>query len=278
MQQYGDLMMKSNEDFASCHAEAVKLKGYTIIKSILTTEDILKFKAKILEIYGRQVAQFGEQELLDIKESNVARCILKYDYDLFKKMIFNASILEIVSKLIEQKYVLSLQNAVLNKGINHHQGSWHRDLPYQNFLCNEILSVNVLYALDPFTEESGGTCLLPYSMHFTNMPSNEFIEENMLQPKLDPGDILIFNSMILHRAGQNLNGVQRISVNNQFIRPFIQPQYRFNEIEPIKNRVLEFSPQEKDILGFNFPSIIDDIDWRNNRLQRAGLELFKVEP
>jgi len=269
MEQYGGLNFKNNATQLDSYIEDVRLKGYTIVKNVISSDHVLLLKNKILKIYEQQLTQFNEDALLKINEKEIARCLLKYDYTLFRTLVFNETILKIINSLIGQKYVLSLQNAVLNKDKNHHQGSWHRDLPYQNFYCNEILSVNALYALDLFSKETGGTCVLPYSMNFSDLPSVEFLEKNVLQPALEAGDVLIFNSMLLHRAGQNLNGQQRISVNNQFIRPFIQPQYKFSDICAIKNISTELSSQEKDILGFGFPSNTDDIDWRNNRLKRV---------
>jgi hypothetical protein len=47
--------------------------------------------------------------------------------------------------------VLHLQNGIINMpNEEHHQSSWHRDLPYQNWTSSEPLACNVFYCLDNF--------------------------------------------------------------------------------------------------------------------------------
>ncbi|MCC2644566.1 MAG: hypothetical protein K0R49_448 [Burkholderiales bacterium] len=263
---YGNLSFTKLNNDLELHIENVTIRGYTILRNVINEDLVTQLKQAVQAIYDKQEKEFGEDNLIKIQDVNIARCILKYDYELFKQLAFNNVVIDLVQNLLKQKFMLGLQNAIINRGTTHRQSSWHRDLPYQNFLCNEILSINALWALDNFNAESGGTCLLPYSMNFINIPSKEFVQDNLIQPILMPGDIMIFNSLLLHKAGTNTGRNIRVSINHQYIRPFINPQYKFSEIPEIK--CLNLSNFEKDILGFNFPNLTDDIAWRNNRMQR----------
>lgn len=263
---YGDLGFQEVKNDIDSYMEEIKLRGFCVINNLLSKEQIVGFKRSIHKIYNNQLAVFGEDKLSKIKDLDMARCLLKYDFKQFKQLVFQPLVIKVVSELINQKFILSLQNAIINRTADHHQGSWHRDLPYQNFVANEIISMNALWALDDFSQENGGTCLLPYSMNFNSMPSKKFSDENLVQPNVSAGSVIIFNSMLLHRAGSNTTNDERIAVNHQYIRPFIQPQYRFNEIKEIQNQ--DMSSDERDILGFNFISTVDDIEWRNSRYNK----------
>lgn len=264
---YGNLNFSTLETEIDFYVEEINLRGYCIINSLISPDEISKVKNSIYNIYELQKTNFGEERLEKINDKDMVRCLLKYDFSIFKALAFNPIILKLVNALIKQKFILGLQNAIINRTIDHHQGSWHRDLPYQNFVCNEILSVNALWAMNDFSVQNGGTCLLPYSMNFHNMPSKKFSEENLVQPEVSAGSVIVFNSMLLHRAGANKSKQERIAVNHQYIRPFIQPQYCFSEMEEIAQQTL--SNNELDILGFNFNSSRDDIDWRNARYKKT---------
>lgn len=267
---YGNLNFHHYNDKNDILAEEVLLKGYTILQGVLAPKEIDKLKISILRIYNKQEQYFSNQQLLKINDLNMARCLLKYDFELFSQLAFNKLVLNLVKRLINQKFILGLQNGIINLGNNHNQSNWHRDLPYQNFVCNEIISLNALWALDNFTEINGGTCILPYSTHFNTIPSQEFINNHSTQPHLNAGDVLIFNSMLLHKAGVNNTSNPRISINHQYIRPFIQPQYKFYEMSEIISHVI--NDEQKDILGFDFKTAIDDIEWRQHKLDKIKHE------
>lgn len=263
---YGNLNFHHYDDKNDILVEEVLLKGYTILHEVLTQPEISKLKTSILGIYEKQELHFSNYQLTKINDLSMARCLLKYDFKLFSQLAFNKLVLDLVKRLINQKFILGLQNGIINLGDNHNQSNWHRDLPYQNFVCNEIISLNALWALDNFTEINGGTCILPYSTHFNTTPSQEFINNHFIQPNLNAGDVLIFNSMLLHKAGINNTTNPRISINHQYIRPFIQPQYKFYKMPAIIKHVID--DEQKSILGFNFKDAIDDIEWRQYKLDK----------
>ena len=125
---------------------------------------------------------------------------------------------------------LQFQNGIrVEPQISHHQSSWHRDLPYQHWVSSVPLSISVLLAVTKFEEETGATQLIPHSHKSSGFPSEEFAEKHKISLDAAPGCILVFDSMVFHRAGWNSSNLPRWAVNHIFTQPFIKQQISLHE-------------------------------------------------
>lgn len=252
MKSYGIEKKKLFESLPNSDIENLKRRGYTILKSVLEEEECREFTRRIGDVYGEQEKKFGRENLYKINELDVARMPFLQD-DRLIAMIDHPRPLELVKAFFGDIFQLHLQNAIINRADTyHHQGSWHRDLPYQHWIISKPLAVNVFYCLTDFTAENGATILLPYSQHFEDFPSDSYAEENSFQLDAKAGDVLCFNSMVFHRAGVNVSRDDRIGVNHVFTSPIIKPQ-----IEVPRNWK---NGKYENVIGsrFNPPSSVDD--------------------
>jgi ectoine hydroxylase-related dioxygenase (phytanoyl-CoA dioxygenase family) len=90
---------------------------------------------------------------------------------------------------------------------------------------------------------------------------------NAIQPVLDPGDVVIFDSWLYHKAGNNVSGTDRYGVNHVFTSPILKQQIDFPRLlnqEDIKNDKL------KELLGFRFESAKSVNDFREKRYQKKS--------
>jgi len=86
----------------------------------------------------------------------------------------------------------------------------HRDI---RFFSGEVpVMLNLLVYLDDFTEENGATWILPGSHKERGKPNEEFFNSNAIQATGKAGDILVFDSNIWHRAGENKTGKKRRAI------------------------------------------------------------------
>jgi len=248
------------------HVENVALRGYSIMRNVVSLDKAERLKEKLNNIYTVQINEVGKENLDKINEKNIVRTPLAYDPD-FLDLITHPKVKEFTRKMLGDNYILNLQNAVINlPNFEHHQSSWHRDLPYQNFVISSPLAVNAFYCLSPFNESTGGTVLLPFSHQMEYMPSKRFVEENLYHVQADTGDVILFDSMVFHRAGKNVSNISRVGVNNMFTKPLISQQINLPQF-------LDGAYSDDEdlnlLLGYKFEAPNSVLEYRKNRIIKS---------
>ena len=265
MKHYGLGEVKVLESPRDLMLEEFLLKGYTCAPEVFSSESLVKIRKMIDEIYRLQESEFSKENLERISDLNTCRCPLKYD-ELFLEYACHENILALAKLLLGDFFILSLQNANLNQpNSEHHQISFHRDLPYQNFETSEPIAINALVAIDALTKENGGMVLLPHSHIFSDCPSENYIENNQQIIEVPKGSIVFFNSMLIHRAGVNKSKAVRRTLNHMITKPFIKQQYNFPAILGKEESRTEF---EKMYFGYSSAMALDDVEWRMMRMAK----------
>lgn len=262
---YGKIIQNKIEDEIDLYVEEISIIGYTIIENVLTPDELEIYRDKIDTIYKEQEQEFGLEKLEMMKEKNMCRMPLKYD-DYFINLVINDKVLAVVRRMLGDFFILGLQNAIINiPNEVHHQSSWHRDLPYQNFVISSPLSINALYCIDDFTGETGGTIVVPFTHKMEILPSDEFIEKHAVTVEARAGSVIIFDSMLLHKAGYNSSNIIRRAVNHQYQKPILKQFYDFPRALMGKFSDDKFLAQ---LLGYTSTTPLDDIEYRRRRLEK----------
>tara|TARA_B110000114_G_scaffold142755_1_gene151080 strand:+ start:4982 stop:5779 length:798 start_codon:yes stop_codon:yes gene_type:complete len=259
---YGILKQSDQETNENLHFENFIRKGFTVFDKMIDTQEIEKLCEDLELIYKKQNTSFKEGLDL-INDKNIARSLLNFSIS-FLGFATDQRLLSFMSQLLGEYFIIHLQNGVINKpSKDHHQASWHRDIPYQNLTSSKSLAVSAFLCLDDFTKNNGGTVLLPYSQKFDNFPSDKFVEENELQIQAPKGSVIIFDSMLFHRSGFNNSEYDRRGVNTVYSRPFVKQQIEFELQYPIK-----LNDSLSKILGFDSSTAKNVNDFRTKRLNR----------
>lgn len=265
MKQYGISNIKSISSENEYHLENLQLKGYTILKSVLDIDVCKKICDKAEAIYQLQKNEIGEENLKKIHEQDVVRMPFFYD-EYFLQTITNKTIIEILKSIFKNQFILHLQNVIINRpNTEHHQTSWHRDLPYQEYVTSSPIAVNVFYCLSPFNEQTGATKILPYSHLNEYFPSIEFAEENSIYISAYPGDVIIFNSWLYHRASPNTSNIIRYGLNHVYTVPIIKQQI---DIPKLLNGRYCNDNTLNSLLGYSFDVPTSIIEFRQKRLKK----------
>lgn len=265
MKSYGVTQQTAISSLFDEKIEELKIQGFTVFEDVFEESVLLEFRSRIDKIYTKQTEEFSEDDLKKINDKGMARCLLAYD-SYFLSIFDNALIKEVVDKVLGNYYILHLQNAIINHSDEeHHQSSWHRDLPYQNYQISSPLAINAFICVDAFTEKSGSTFVVPYTHNLETVPSNNYIEKNKVQLLAKPGSVVFFDSMILHKAGYNSAGFTRRAINNVFVKPILKQQINLPAILG-ENYTSDKNLQK--LLGYesNVPDSV--LEWRKNRLKR----------
>lgn len=253
----------------SLHLEELKIKGYTLVNSGLSTKELKEARDKLDDIYELQGAEVGGEDNLKLmNDSNIARAICAYD-QLFLKIATLPVILELSSLYLEQYFVLMSQNGILNQpNTDHYQFTWHRDLNYQHYTSSKPLALSALLALDPFDDVTGGTYVLPSTHLVEDFPSNEYVLTNQQVVKAPAGTIIFFDSMLFHRTGKNFSQNVRRAVNHIIVPPMLRQQYDFPAIFDY-NSVEVKDAEIRQYLGYEYTVPKSIKEWRDQKILKA---------
>lgn len=248
---YGVKESNRLETEADRHLEELRIQGFTVLTNVLSERDLQTARTRVEAVYAQQIEEIGgEANLERMNDARVVRCPLVYD-EFFLKLATQPALLELVSLALGDYYILMLQNGVINApSVDNYQASWHRDLNYQHFVCSRPLAVSALFCLDDFTVATGGTFMLPASHHLEAFPSQTYVETHEVPAEAPAGSVLVFDSMLFHRAGHNRSGNTRRGVNHVYALPFLKQQIslpaalegRYSD-DPVLSRLLGYASE-----------------------------------
>jgi hypothetical protein len=264
MKSYGISDQRVIENKIDLHIENLKIKGFSIEHGLLDSNVCNNFSARLEEIYRMQENDFGKDNLAQINELDLARMPFIHDRSFFD-LFMHPLVMELTEKILGVNFHLHLQNGVINRPKKeHHQTSWHRDLPYQDWIISKPLGMNAFYCLTDFSNENGATFILPYSHRLEYFPSKEFVLENEYQVVAKKGSLMFFDSMLYHRAGYNNTDSVRIGINNMFVVPIIKQQIDI----PANFNDKDMDEKQAKVLGIPFETPRDVNDLRSRRFQK----------
>jgi len=254
---------------ADLSAEEIRILGYSVLSDILSGDELAQIRRRVDEAYDQQAKEMGgESELRRMGDAHTARCLLAYD-DCFVDLATKERTLDVVRVLLGDYFILMMQNGVINVpvvGSEHNAGAWHRDLNYQHFVSTRPLSISALYCVDDFTVETGATEVLPGTHRIEPCPSSEFTEKNARTVEASAGSVIIFDSMMYHRGGENVSNRVRRGINHMYTLPLIKQQISFPRLRGDR---FEDNPPLRRLLGYDSETADSLFEWRKARLDRA---------
>ncbi len=237
-------------------------RGYQVFPGVLTGPEACSYKKALDAVYKEQLQEFGLENMQCIQEENTVRAPFLYDAS-FVGLFYNNFTQRVVKDILGEYAILSLQNAILvPPHQTHHQGFYHRDIIHQNFVTSTPLGINLYYCLDDYTESNGATTFIPGSHREENLDAEAVAEI----PAAARGSVILFDSMVYHKAGTNQSDSPRYGINNMYTLPFLKQQIRYASILP--------TPPDaalSRLLGFESKEYLSVNDFRQHRLFRERL-------
>ena len=262
---YGVTEREPDADAIGAHAERIRLAGYSVLNTSFTAEEIADIAHRLDRLYQRQVDEYGADRLDAIGDRFSVRCPL-VDDETFLSLATFPPLLALVRRLVGDYVVLMQQNGVVNPpSQDHTQAAYHRDLPYQHFVSSRPLAVSALFCIDPFTEETGATVVIPASHHVERFASNDVASSLEVPVTAAPGSFIVFDAMLFHRAGHNRSTRVRRGVNHVFTMPLIAQQISLPAA--LGGRYAD-RPGVRALLGYDTEPAPSAAAWRDRRLRR----------
>lgn len=247
-------------------AEEIAIQGYTILHDMFDASQLQTARVRLEALYRQQAEAFGERRLKAIGDELTVRAPM-LDDDYYLRFACHERLLRLVDHVLQGPAVLYPQNGILNNAPDHPQTRWHRDLPHQHWTPNRPAALNALYALDDFRADNGATILLPYSHRLDPLPSWRFVEKHAITASVAAGAVLVFDSWLWHRAGDNLAGTPRRALNHIFTTPVFKPFYDFR---PLLQRVPAPDARMRILLGETYQTSPDNKSWRELRYRQLS--------
>ena len=193
--------------------------------------------------------------------------LIAYD-DLFLKVATHEKVIPVLRYFLGEYFILNLQNGVINKSeIYHPARDFHRDLFFQHYSSSRPLAVSALCCVDDFSPQTGGTFVLPCSHKFDGFPSPEFAKKHEKQISAKAGSIIVFDSMMYHRTGENTSGQTRRAISQIYTLPMVKQQISLPRV--LKGQYSE-DPFLAKLLGYESETAENVLQWRRDRIERRG--------
>ena len=239
-------------------------RGYQVISGVLNEDEILYYKERLNQIYEKQIDECDICTLKDINEENMVRAPFLYDSS-FIKLFYSKFANSIVRSILGDYAILSLQNAIIvSPHYKHHQNFFHRDIIHQDFFPSRPIAINLYYCLDDYDKNNGGTIFVPRS-HKKEKKDVNFTDYKT--PPAKAGSVILFDSMIYHKAGNNTADKFRFGINHMYTLPFVKQQINYplclkdETTDPLLNRILGFESRE-------FLNVKDFRNFRRDRMKK----------
>lgn len=238
----------------------LKDEGYVILKNVATLDWVNKLSKELdLSFIKHRETQIANNN--DIVTDGVALHVL----------LNNKIFIDFLQYLIDKNIIEDLKNnffkanCILNSfsGLNNLPNQLnfsaviHRDLRF--YTHNLPVMVNCLLMIDDFTEENGGTYLLPNSHKNEDKPTDEYFFKNAIQAIGNKGDLLIFDSNVWHSSAPNKTDKDRRAIPITISRSFLKQLLDYPRAIGY-DKIDEFSKELQQFLGYysRVPASLDE--------------------
>jgi len=266
---------KHDERWLELTVTALKLDGCAVVWNVLDQSLIEETRAALYRVQQRIRENVGEERLHAAGELGVLRLMLAYDPH-FIRLLELPEVLAVVDAYVADTAILHLQNGLVlppvpqGERADVFQTRFHRDFP--RILGGAVMSVNTFFAIDEFTEENGATLLVPGTHQREPGPSDAYLHERA-EPGICPaGSMIVFDSTLIHAAGQNHSDRDRSAINQQFTHSYVKQQIDY--VRALGDDFVEQqAPRTQQLLGW-YTRVVTSLDeyYRppDARLYRSG--------
>ena len=149
------------------------------------------------------------------------------------------------------------QSSSLRPSKGNYGSRVHVDSP--RFIPGSSTNVGVIFALDPFTAETGGTLYLKGSHKHPDIPDDKTFFANASQAMCNAGDMILFHARVVHAAGVNRTGRTRHALTLNVCRSFMRQRFDFPRLVP-KDLMSRLGEDGRRFLGMNvrMPTSLDE--------------------
>jgi ectoine hydroxylase-related dioxygenase (phytanoyl-CoA dioxygenase family) len=252
---------KTDQDWLARARNQLQAAGCCLVENVLDAEFVAATRQAMYQAREAIWADMGQERLQRAGELGVLRLAMKYDPH-FLKFLEIPEVLAIVDEVVGNTAILHLQNGLLLPALppgetpSVFQNRFHRDFP--RYLNGYVASVNMLFAIDEFSEANGGTIVAAGTQQRETTPELDELRARAEPVICPPGAMIVFDSTLWHAAGVNESGRDRLGINHQFTRSWIKQQIDYVRALGTE-RVLALPERSQQLLGW-YTRVVTSLD------------------
>ncbi|OZE13444.1 hypothetical protein CH249_01410 [Rhodococcus sp. 05-2255-3B1] len=225
-------------------AEDLRTFGYCVVADVLNDDRVHELKSRIRDVAeaeqsnGSAWTSNGNQKVFNLINQG----------SIFLDLVEHPIAIDFACQQLGPDPLLSSLVANIARPGNKQQ-QLHADQQYVPDPWPNVFSMNIVWALDDFTEENGATVVVPGSHRDGRAP---YSGAGPLQSITGPaGSMVVLDGRVWHAAGANRTASQyRTAVLAHYCAPYIRQQENvFRSIDPEVRRKL--TPTQRKLLGYD---------------------------
>lgn len=222
-------------------------RGWTLFPGAMAGRELASMRTDLDTLYDR-CREVQTKNGVAANMEGTAHHLVGYDSSL-DRMVDDFPLYDWIERFFAGKFILLTYGASLNPpGSKAYVARPHRDV--RQFTRDVRTSLNMLIMLDDFTVETGGTLILSGSHMVEPIPGPEMFTRLAEQVTGKAGDILLFDSQVVHSAGMNKGDKRRRALSLVMGRPWLKPQIDFPRYLPAE-READLSPMARQLYGYD---------------------------
>lgn len=222
-------------------------RGWVLFPDALAGQDLAALRSDLDRLYDL-CREVQTRNGVAANMEGTAHHLVGYDSSL-DRMVDDFPLYDWVERFFAGKFILLTFGASLNPpGSKAYLARPHRDV--RQFTRDVRTSLNMLIMLDDFTPETGGTLILNGSHMLETIPPAEMFTRLAHQLTGKAGDVILFDSQVVHAAGENRGEHRRRALTLVLGRPWLKPQIDFPRFLP-QGREADLSPTARQLYGFD---------------------------
>lgn len=227
----------------SAYEAIVRGDGYTVLQGLLSETEAAETRARLMAL--RDQASHNNDGILALSN-------LIHTDEYFGSLVTNPRLLDLASRMLgEDARLAAVGGRILMPDCD--LGGLHVDYPYwamnPGMPVEPALMLQVIWMLEPFTAENGGTWVAPGSQAWGEYPQEAKFQEASIQATGNSGDAVVSHGLLWHRTAVNHSSEPRVALLLNFSQLAIQPM---TEMGPFSAQFRDrASPELRSLLGFD---------------------------
>lgn len=202
----------------------LRINGFCILEEVIPTDSCNAIKARLLEVIQRH-----RVERLVAEHISFVPGVINYDQS-FAPYLADRRVLTLVESLLGPDVRISFTSALVNEP-GKQRTKWHADWPFNQLnACHvgvpypdRIMHLTSLFMISPFTEDNGGTLIVPGSHRSSSNPTDESLGIDPTLPyptefrvTAAAGSMVLFDSRLWHCPPGNPSPSPRVALGVRY--------------------------------------------------------------
>jgi ectoine hydroxylase-related dioxygenase (phytanoyl-CoA dioxygenase family) len=221
--------------------------GYAILERAIEPELVAELALAIDRAMRELEVPFGPNDFLGLRTRRLFNLLARGP--LFVRVPVHDAVLPVVERVLDPECLLSSLTAIeMNPGetaqpLHCDDGSIPLPKPHGPITCTAI------WALTDFTEENGGTRIVPGSQRADHAPRRDERDAPSRATVMPAGSVLIYHGSLWHGGGANVSAERRLAIVSNYCAGFLR-QEECQLLALPRAQVAGFPPRLQALVGY----------------------------